>query len=327
MKKTYSLIILIIVCIQIGVANSLQIEPTFKNVNRHYNLANDSVPFSRMHYVKQFVYAGQTDSSNKVLEYIFPIFTLLLGVAIDRILLLISEKKRVKKSGELWIMEIRNLNAPLTNQIESFKYFITSYCDINNAFEMPSIPKYETLKCEIFDSLQKKDLYDYLKNKCKLDYKILFHNILNIISTTKGTYEQTLKEFDKSINVASMNVDSFNNSLQCYIRELYINETKYKKCLKGDFDILLQLINIEIEKKMPYINLFEIQNSFIKESLSIIMKHDKMQCAELLTALMKCQDNIAALKNEKEYCRRNFEQSISLFNIVIDKINSLPLID
>ena len=124
-----------------------------------------------------------------------------------------------------------------------------------------------------------------------------------------------------------MNVDSFNNNLQRYVRELYINEIKYRECLEGDFDILLQLIDVEIEKKMPHINLFEIQNSFIEKSLFIIMKHDKVQCSELLTALMKCQDNIVALKNEKEYCRRNFEQSISLFNIVIDKINSLPLID
>lgn len=310
-----------------GIAGSLQIEPALKKANGYYNIEDDSASFSKVHCIEQLVCVGQTDSRNKVLEYIFPIFTLLLGVAIDRILLLISEKKRVKQSGELWMMEISNLSTPLTNQIESFKYFITSYCDIDSAFEMPSIPKYVTLKCEIFDTLQKKDLCDFLKNKCKLDYKNLFHNILNIISTTKGTYEQTLEEFDKSLSVASMNVNSFNNNLQRYMRELYINEIKYRECLEGDFDILLQLIDVEIEKKMPHINLFEIQNSFIEKSLFIIMKHDKVQCSELLTALMKCQDNIVALKNEKEYCRRNFEQSISLFNIVIDKINSLPLID
>lgn len=273
------------------------------------------------------VYVEHTKKIDKILEYLYPIIMLLLGVAIDRILLHISEQNRIDKAGNLWIIEVENLDYSLQKQIESFKKFISTYCDIDDANDIPPMPKYEVLKCEIFNSFQKKDLYDYLKHKDAATAKDMFHKILNIISTTKDTFEQTLKYFERSIKESSLHYDAISQYLSDYGQELKLNEEKYQNCLGENYTDLINLMNSEIYDKMPNINIFRIQSSFIAPSLILMEQHNKIECAELLKILMKCQDNILALKNEKEYCKMNFLQAITISTEIIKNISALPIIN
>ena len=288
----------------------------------YHKFENDSVVFDKPQNVGQLIYVEHTKDIDKVLEYLFPIITLLLGVAIDRFLLRINEKKRVEKSGKLWLIEIKALKGSLEKQINSLSYFIKSYCDVENEFDIPSIPKYETLKCEIFNSFSKKDLYDFLSIKNKKESEQIFHKINSIISTTKDTYEQQLHFFNKSMESASIQIDLFNTNLRNYINELLFNES-YATYFKNDYRILQDLLNSIVLEKMPNVNMFELQGAFIEKSLTILNKYNKKQCSDLLVILMECQGNIQALKNEKYYCRNNFNTAIILYRDVYRHIELL----
>ena len=191
-------------------------------------------------------------------------------------------------------------------------------------FDIPSIPKYESLKCDIFTSFSKKDLYDYLSIKNKEASVQIFHKINSIISTTKDTYEQMLQCLNKSMESMSMQVEAFDSSLQNYRNELMLNES-YSICLKEDYNTLLVLLNSEVLERIPEINIFELQKSFIEKSLTIINKHDKEQCSNLLLVLFEMQNIIRALKNEKLYLKSNYNTSIILYKSVCEHIESLSI--
>lgn len=289
-----------------------------------YKFENDSVFFDEPKNIGQIVYVEHTKDIDKILEYLFPIFMLLLGVVIDRCLLKINEKERIKRNGELWLIEINALKGSLEKQINSLSEFIKAYCDKDNEFDIPSIPKYESLKCDIFTSFSKKDLYDYLSIKNKEESVQIFHKINSIISTTKDTYEQMLQCLNKSMESMSMQVEAFDSSLQNYRNELMLNES-YSICLKEDYNTLLFLLNSEVLERIPEINIFELQKSFIDKSLTIINKHDKEQCSNLLLVLFEMQNIIRALKNEKLYLKSNYNTSIILYKCVCEHIESLSI--
>ena len=289
-----------------------------------YKFENDSVFFDESKNIGQIVYVEHTKDIDKILEYLFPIFMLLLGVVIDRCLLKINEKERIEKNGELWLIEINALKGSLKKQINSLSDFIKAYCDKDNEFNIPSIPKYESLKCDIFTSFSKKDLYDYLSIKNKKESVQIFHKINSIISTTKDTYEQMLQCLNKSMESMSKQIEAFDLSLQNYRNELMLNES-YSNCFKEDYNKLLVLLNSEVLERIPEINIFELQKSFIDKSLTIINKHDKEQCSNLLLALFEMQNIIRALKNEKLYLKSNHNAFIILYKCVCDNIELLSM--
>lgn len=62
-----------------------------------YKFENDSVFFDEPKNIGQIVYVEHTKDIDNILEYLFPIFMLLLGVVIDRCLLKINEKNELKE--------------------------------------------------------------------------------------------------------------------------------------------------------------------------------------------------------------------------------------
>lgn len=289
-----------------------------------YKFENDSIVFPNTLLAKKIVYVEHTKDIDKILEYVFPIIMLFLGFALDRVVLYFSERQRIYKAGELWMLEINQLIFPLKNQIKNFNNFIISYCDADKEFNIPLTPIYETLKCEIFNSLYKKDLYDYLKRTYPSKAIELFHKILNIISTIKHTYETTIKYFNISQERSSQCVDIFNENLRDYIFELTTNEVEYKKELGDVFNTLAEVYNTQIKRQMPKINLFVIQKTFIAESINLLDRYDKRRCVKLLQPLFSMQDCIQELRNEKIYCKQNLQQCITMFNKVLPYITSLP---
>lgn len=346
MKKIYSLIILFILGLYLYANDTIQHDTTLKTESlvmnnssldsvvsdsvildsliNCYKFENDSVFFNESKNIGQIVYVEHTKGIDKILEYLFPIFMLLLGVIIDRCLLKINEKERIEKNGELWLIEIKALKGSLEKQISSLSEFIKTYCDKENEFDIPSIPKYESLKCDIFSSFSKKDLYDFLCIKNKKESVQIFHKINSIISTTKDTYEQQIQYFNRSMESMSVQIDSFDINLQNYSNELLLNES-YANSLKDDYRTLMALLNSEVLEKMPKINIFELQKSFIEKSLIILNKYDKKLYSKLLMILMECQGNIQALKNEKHYCKNNFNTAIRLYKDICAHIELLSI--
>lgn len=88
---------------------------------------------------------------------------------------------------------------------------------------------------------------------------------------------------------------------------------------------MLVLLNSEVLERIPEINIFELQKSFIEKSLMIINKHDKEQCSNLLLVLLEMQDIIGVLKNEKLYLKSNYNTSVILYKCVCEHIELLSM--
>lgn len=113
------------------------------------------------------------------LRYLIPIFTLLLGIWIKEHLDKKNEKKKILKSGKRWIAELRSLEEPLNKQIEALNNFLDEHG--TDDFSIPRIVFYSSLNGEIFKSLDKSELIQFIEIKKKeqilmklLKYQIRF---------------------------------------------------------------------------------------------------------------------------------------------------------
>jgi len=69
----------------------------------------------------------QEKSKSDFFKYLFPILTLLLGIWIKEVLDKRNNKKKIKKTGERWVAELRSLEEPLIKQIEVLEEFLAEH--------------------------------------------------------------------------------------------------------------------------------------------------------------------------------------------------------
>lgn len=94
-------------------------------------------------------------------RYLLPIFTLLLGIYIKEVLDERSEKKKIKKSGERWVAELRSIEEPLIKQIQTLKEFNEEHK--KGEFTIPRIKVFSSLNGEVFKSLDKNELIQFIQ--------------------------------------------------------------------------------------------------------------------------------------------------------------------
>ena len=83
---------------------------------------NDTVELSPLNSKVNLIVVKEK-SNDDYLKYIFPVFTLLLGIAINKGLDWLSDRKKTKKAGKRWVAEIRSLENPIANEIDFLGLF------------------------------------------------------------------------------------------------------------------------------------------------------------------------------------------------------------
>lgn len=286
---------------------------------------NDTITLPRSIPVGQVIYTEHKTNLNIILDYAFPIIMLMLGVLIDRIISKSTDNKRVKKEGVRWKFEIKSLLDPLKQQQETFKKFIKEYCDVKNRFDIPYINLQVLLKCEIFDSLNKEDLYRYLQLLYENDEVATheYHKVIQVISSLKSC------QYNLSDVISEMKTGS--NKLTSQFEEVI---REYNRKLTACLDVnllprtgatLQDIYNKTIIKQVPYLNIFELENSFVRPSIEILVgsKGDKQFRIELLHCLQSMLNIIMGLQIEKIYAKQNLEQVIDIYGKVANTIVSI----
>lgn len=286
---------------------------------------NDTINISKPIPIGQIIYTEHKTNLNIILDYAFPIIMLILGVLIDRIILRSTEKKRVKREGARWKSEIKGLLEPLKQQQESFKKFIKEYCDVKNRFDIPNISSQVLLKCEIFDSLNKEDLYKYVQSLHKNDDITTqeYHKVIQIISIIKSCQNNLSGVISEMKSESNKLINQFNKYTQEYNRKLAVCLDDNLLPLEGAK--LHRLYEEKINKKMPYINILELEDSFVRPSIGILAgsKGDRQSRIELRDSLQLMLDIIRGLRNEKIYIKQNLEQLMEIYNKAIVTITSM----
>lgn len=288
-------------------------------------LTNDTITIPNPIPVGQVIYTEHKTDLNIVLDYAFPIIMLILGVLIDRIILRSTENRRVKREGNRWKSEIKSLLEPLKQQQETFKKFIKEYCDVKNRFDVPYIYSPVLLKCEVFDSLNKEDLYKYLQALHKNDDIATqeYHKVVQVTSAIKSCRNNLSDAISEMKSESNELIKLFNTYAQEYNRKLAACLENNQLPLEGAR--LYNFYNEKINKKMPYINILELENSFVRPSIEVLAssKGDKQSRLELRHCLQSMLDIIMGLRNEKKYVKQNLEQLIEIYSNVIDTIGSI----
>lgn len=266
-------------------------------------------------------------------KYIFPIFTLILGIVINKWLDRRSERKKIKKAGERWKLELLGLEKPIKSQIDSINNFIDSQSEMR--FETPILSLNPHLSCEIFSSLDKTELLQYLNKIKKRDYNLAVKEVNEVNSfliVLKYNHEQTKKRFYEFINGTSTNVTKLTEGLQSFMEafntygaEIQSENINNQRISQG----YVQLFELVQNEVYPYMqdgnyNPYILNNNFCFPALSILanMRSDR-RTFEMSKSIRECLNSIKGIRMERNYLVQNFENLNNNFSNNLDELPKL----
>jgi len=268
------------------------------------------------------------------LKYLLPLFTLFLGIWVKGFLEKRSNKKKIKKSGERWIAELRSLKEPLEQQIESLEKFQSE--NDTDEFEIPNLGLYSAVSGEVFKSLDKSELIKYIeiKNK-KLDFKkiIKISNRTNgYISILEHLHKTTNEKFDKYLAGISENTSKFTKNIQAFNISFADYGIALEKEIGGEpinDQRYRPLADLYTEHIIPHLTDGKFNPYLLDEQFFLpivnILSHYRLepQTKPLSNVITACLSSIKALRMEKHYITENMKALIILYQKQLDDLDEI----
>jgi hypothetical protein len=270
------------------------------------------------------------ESDSDYLKYVFPIFTLLLGIAVNKFLDWLHDKKKTKRAGKRWVAEIRSLENPIEKQIELLESFLEDHNQ--EKFAPPKLTILAILSCEIFKSLDKSEFLKYIENNRNIRHEdaVRISNRTHGLISVLSNYHETLKaKFHQYLGETSKRSSSFSQNLQSVMREFTEFGIALETELGSDpiqnpyYKAMLDLISSEI---MPNINdgkydVFKLQKGFFLPMLGILgnLRLDE-RSKPLTLAVSNCLSDIKGIKMEKGYLTEILETIIDRYKTQLPEI-------
>lgn len=264
-------------------------------------------------------------------KYIFPIITLLLGVGLNKFIDYRNKRNKTKKTGKRWLAELRILNEPLEKHILNIDAFLAVQNNVFFAIHSPFF--FTTLDCEVFNTLDKTELVEYLEyfKKNKDEIAIKHSNKINGFITVLKNHNENYKiQFELFKNNVNTITDSFSKNLMTLQREFVNYGVELEKELNADpinnqrYKPLYDLFKSEI---LPFLqdgkyDIFKLENSFF---IPLIKIFSDLRLDPKVQKMMEYSKNsvndIKAIKMEQYYLTENYN---SLKNRYIESKNELP---
>ncbi len=283
---------------------------------------NDTIVFSQPTMVSQIVYTEHKESPNAFYGIIFPIITLILGVAIDRLAQVLSDKGKMKRNGKRWKNELESCILPIQKQIEALSDFTRNYCDNPQRYDIPSISVYPMLKGTTFASLNKEDLQDYLecKNDSKTSVQERFYKITTLVMSLELIYQSFIEAYTSFKQSSSRQIEVFNTVQLEYSQLLLATSSKVPvEMAEGDYERLAQLFDNAFST-YPNVNLFNLETPFISPSLSVLSRYGKQEYKNMNDKLIEMRYCINGLVLEKGYLKTNLLNVIEQYNLCLNAL-------
>lgn len=277
------------------------------------------------------VILSKEDSSPDYFKYIFPILTLLLGIGINKALDYSKDKKRIKKSGERWVAEIRGLELPIKSQLASLRKFQLQIG--KGKFEVPEMEIYPMLNGEIFKSLDKADLIKYIESFSGKNYddSVLASNRVHGYVNILAIHHDSLKEkFEAFLEKTSEHTTLFSRHLQALMRAFGNYGVELEEELKQDpmnnprYLPIYQLFDKHI---IPFMtsgeyDVYALERDFFIPLIQILghLRLDK-KINVMSDEVSACLIEIKGIKMEKGYLEENLQNLIKRYE---DDLKELP---
>jgi len=321
MKRTFFLFsIATILCV--GVLNA-QMRPVLdahkqrlirpRTTTDTINLSDDSIkiPISKDATQSEilFIKAPKRDLWDNFFKYVFPIFTLLLGIGINRFFDWYKDYRRITKSGERWVAELRAWEEPIQQQINSLKKLIEE--DKEDEYRHPELVIITSMDGEVFKSLDKSDLLKFVKRHKKRD----FSAAIKISNQTQGTISifanlnESLKvKFKEYQDGTSKFIAIVNENLQLLIAAI----EKYSVALEPEYGDAMQyppfaeLYNLLAEhiysKEGGGFDLYKLRDDFFLPFIKVLagLRADS-RTTDINIYTRACIHAVRGLEMEKHY--------------------------
>lgn len=250
-------------------------------------------------------------------KYIFPILTLLLGISLNKFFEYRNKRKSTKKSGKRWLAELRILDEPLEKHIKN----IEEYLDVQNKglFSIHSPTIFTTLDCEVFNSLDKTELVEYLKyfKKNKYEVAVKYSNKINgFVTILKNHNENYKNHFDLFKNNVNACTDSLSKNLMILQRQFVNYGIELEKELQENpinnqrYKPISDLFESEI---LPFLqdgryDIFKLENSFFMPLIRILsnLRLDP-KTQKMMEFSKNCVNDIKGIKMEQQYLTVNYD--------------------
>lgn len=268
------------------------------------------------------------------LKYLLPIFTLFLGIWIKERLEKRSNKKKIKKSGERWIAELRSLEEPIKKQIQSLEEYAKDH--EKEDFKIRNLQVYSSLNGELFKSLDKNELIKYIElNNKKTDFK----EIVKISNSTNGyvsilvhLYETLREKFNRYLSGTSKHTTSLSLSLQEFSSAFKDYGVELEKELQSDplddvrYKPIAELYSSQImpNLKEGKFNPFVLRKEFFLPLVDILayLRLDP-RTKGLASAMTNGLNAIKGIELEKDYMSKNLNSIITQYKEQLTELDKL----
>lgn len=281
-------------------------------------------------------------------KYIISIISLLIGFFLNRVYDWWNNNRRMKRSGERWVVEIRSIKVPIKTQIDSLNDF-KDKLDLQD-FVAFNIVAQTAINGDIYKSLDKNELIKYIELnngkpwykkpfiRSKNDKSIEFNNVVRISNRTHG-YIAILSHQSNMINErynafltgTSKHTTEFTKNLQLFITEFrkfnLSIETEGKDI--GVEPITAPIVHLYMQYITPHLkdgkyNPFLLRDDFFTPVVDHLGVHRlDSRTIPLISAAICCLDNIAGIQMERIYMIENINTIVTTYKELADGLESM----
>ncbi len=280
----------------------------------------------------------------RMLPIISTVTGLVVGFFLNRLYEWYSDRKKIKKSGKRWNIEIKTLEEPIKHQIKSIEEFKLSVAKREWSYD--PLDLMTTINSERFSSLDKNDLLDYLEYKTKFPWhKQLFigkaliqeqynkaakisnhiHGFIDVLSHNFQHLNNKWDEFQDGISATTkklnQDLDTLNNQINT-LKYLIANDTQKlynSEQYKPFFDLYFQFISHLNQN--PNYNMHRMRVDFLDPAMMELGKLTKdnriLQTASSISILYT---DLRAINSEKDYVMDNMTELITRYNKSLDAL-------
>lgn len=283
-------------------------------------------------------------------KYIISIISLLIGFFLNRVYDWWNSNRRMKRSGERWVVEMRSIKVPIGTQIDSLNDF-KAKLELRD-FVVLNMVTQTAINGDIFKSLDKNELIKYIElNNGKAWYKrplirskneksVEFKKIVRISNRTHG-YISILSHQSNMINErynaflagTSKHITEFTKDLQLFIAEF----RKFSLSIEmegkniAEEPISAPIVQLYMHYIAPRIidgkyNPFLLRDDFFAPVVEHLTVHrSDSRTIPLVSAAICCLDNIAGIQMERTYMIENINIIATTYKELADGLQ--PMID
>lgn len=268
---------------------------------------------------------------NPYFVYIFPVVTLILGIVLNRLADHWISKKKMKKKGQRWVIELQFLQKPMEKQVQALQVFLAEHT--KDEFSTPHVSGFVLMKTERFKSLDRMDFASFMEYKFGSEEKAIekTNEVLGMVEVI-DTYAKRIEEvFNTYKTTASTHFGLWHNGLNDFIRKFIELQTEGEK--KGNvfekdkllFPLYPIISNVlEDNKTNKNVDVFAFHKTVLMPVLKICeqQRHDE-RSDTLRTSIIQCHDATQKIRLEKSYLSENMEKIIEAIGKAKTRLNEL----